>query len=331
MVSKRLAPINNEYPSVSSVWPLADPIIAQETHGGAAEGSLLVEDFVERFFLPFVQPRKTASTTHFYKATIKRNVLPVIGQLRLRDVQTSHVQHLLDATDLSHGSLLRIKSATSAIFSHARRLGFIVGPNPAQGARAEGRRSDFEGHAYSVSELELFLKKLPEPARTVCATAAFTGLRQSELRGLKWEDYNGEELMVRRSVWRTAIGSTKTPESKSSVPVIQPLRKMLNLHRQRSSDDGWVFSGEKMGRPLNLANLARRVIIPAVGDLWHGWHSFRRGLATTLFDLGVDPEVASKILRHADSAVTRRHYIVLDSRKQGRKAMRKLERLVTQM
>jgi hypothetical protein len=50
----------------------------------------------------------------------------------------------------------------------------------------------------------------------------------------------------------------------------------------------------KQGFALNLDNLARRSIIPKVGERWHGW---RRGLARILFDLGVGPEIASKILR----------------------------------
>jgi len=69
--------------------------------------------------------------------------------------------------------------------------------------------------------------------------------------------------------------------------------------------------------------------MPVVGERWKGWHGWRRGLATILFDLGVDPETAALILRHADSATTRRHYIKLEQQKQGRKAMRKLETLVT--
>jgi len=36
-------------------------------------------------------------------------------------------------------------------------------------------------------EIESRGGKLPEPARTVCAVAAFTGLTRSELRGLKWK------------------------------------------------------------------------------------------------------------------------------------------------
>jgi integrase len=329
LIRKRLCPINDEYRSARDVWPLADAELLRETKGGAAEGSLLVADFVEKFYLPYVEAKKKASTFRFYRDTIRLNVTPVIGQLRLRDVQTVHIQRLLDAKDLSHGSLLRIKSAASAVFSHATRLGFINGENPARGARAEGRRSDFEGHAYSLADLQFFLEKLDEPARTVVGTAALSGLRESEVRGLQWPDYTGAELSVRRAVWRTAVDQTKTQESKAVVPVISLLRKMLDAHHQRNGDSTWIFAGEKKGFALNLDNLARRSIIPAVGERWHGWHGWRRGLATILFDLGVDPEIASKILRHADSAVTRRHYIMLESRKQGRKAMRKLETLVT--
>ena len=163
MVTKRLAPVNDEYRSARDVWPLADTIVAQETNGGAAEGSIAVSDFVERFFIPYVTAKKKASTLRFYRDTVARHVTPVIGQLRLRDVQTVHIQRLLDATDLSHGSLLRIKTCASAIMSHARRLGFITGANPAQGARAEGRRSDFEAVAYSLADLQFFLSKLDEP------------------------------------------------------------------------------------------------------------------------------------------------------------------------
>jgi hypothetical protein len=42
--------------------------------------------------------------------------------------------------------------------------------------------------------------------------------------------------------------------------------------------------------PLNVDNLVRREIIPAIsgtGVEWHDWHAFRRGLATTLHQLRV--------------------------------------------
>ena len=50
-------------------------------------------------------------------------------------------------------------------------------------------------------------------------------------------------------------------------------------------------------------------IIKGTGIEWKGWHGFRRGLATNLFDLGVHPKLIAAILRHSDVATTMKHYI----------------------
>jgi len=42
---------------------------------------------------------------------------------------------------------------------------------------------------------------------------------------------------------------------------------------------------------------------------WHGWHAFRRGLATNLHDLGVNDLTIQRILRHSDVTTTRKSYI----------------------
>lgn len=62
------------------------------------------------------------------------------------------------------------------------------------------------------------------------------------------------------------------------------------------------------GTSLDLDNLARRVIVPA-GVSWHGWHAFRRGLATFLHGRGVDDKTIQAILRHENVAVTQKSYI----------------------
>jgi integrase len=213
----------------------------------------------------------------------------------------------------------------SALISHALRLGFIRGHNPVHEAKPEGRRSEFEGAAYTAADVKEILSKLTGTPQVAVAAAAFSGLRLAELRGLQWADYDGQSLHVQRSVWRKDVGQTKTEDSKSSVPVITPLRKLLDEHKKAHPLDKWIFQGTRDGFTLNLDNLTKREIVPAVGERWHGWHAFRRGLATVLFDLGVDPEVAALILRHSDSRTTRRFYIKLKSAKQGAAAMQQLE------
>src|SRR5260370_26587866 len=69
---------------------------------------------------------------------------------------------------------------------------------------------------------------------------------------------------------------------------------------------GFTFSNE-LGNPMNLEALARDVIRPALAKAhlrWHGWHAFRRGLATNLHRLGVSDKVIQQILRHANVSTT---------------------------
>jgi integrase len=324
-VTKRLAPISDAYRSKNDVWPLADAILARL--GGGAEGGLTLKDFTQHHFLPYITAKKKPSTVKFYRDVFENHLRNRVGEVRLRDFTTRHAQQVLDAIPLSHQSLLRIKTGMSAIFSYAARLGFHSGANPVREAKAEGSRNDPQRYAYTLPEVQHMLETLAEPARSVVAVAAFSGLRESEIRGLRWEDYNGEQIQVRRSVWRTHVGETKTPESKSGVPVISPLRKILDAHRNGASS-GWIFAGEKKGFALNLDNLCARDIRPVLKGKWHGWHAFRRGLATNLFTLGVPAEVAQTILRHANVSTTREHYIVLESKNAGAKAMRRLEKAV---
>jgi integrase len=328
----RLAAVCDDYRSEKDVRPLADEHLRPLNMGALTpEGSLTVSDFAKKYFLPTVTAKKKPSTAKFYTDLVDNHLEPLLGGIRLRDVSTRDVQRMLDArASLSQSSVLRIKTGASALLSHAIRLGFLHGANAAREARAEGKRSDPDNYAYNLDEVLWMLERLTEPARAVVAVAAFSGLRESEIRGIRWEDYDGQFIHVRRSVWRTHVGDTKTRESKNAVPVIAPLRKILEAHRKANGSSEWIFAGEKMRRPLHLDNLCRREIKPIVGVRWHGWHGFRRGLATVLFGLGVPAEVAQTILRHEDVATTQAHYLMLKSRTDGASAMKRLGRIVRQ-
>jgi integrase len=159
---------------------------------------------------------------------------------------------------------------------------------------------------------------------------------------LRWEDLNENELKVSRSVWNTHIQErTKTASSKPSIPLVPILQKWLAAHRCGSAD-GFIFAGEKIGRPLNLANVARRVIVPKLKKneiQWHGWHAFRRGLGTILYRIGTPDKTIQAILRHSNVSTTLDFYIkpvAADSetamRKLGNayKAVRKVARKASQ-
>jgi integrase len=94
---------------------------------------------------------------------------------------------------------------------------------------------------------------------------------------------------------------------------VKQLADALDEHRQRMGNlaAGPIFQAGN-GKPLNLDNLVRREIVPALegtGVEWHGWHAFRRGLATTLHQLGVDDKTIQAILRHSNVGITMNIYV----------------------
>ena len=61
--------------------------------------------------------------------------------------------------------------------------------------------------------------------------------------------------------------------------------------------------------------------------MWHGWHAFRRGLATNLHRLGVAGKEIQSILRHANLSITMKIYVKGVSAESAA-AMKMLESLV---
>ncbi len=279
--------------------------------------------------------------------------------MRLRDFRVLSAQQVIDAIhrqnrELKYSTLAHLRNLLSLIFDEAERLELLPkgAGNPVKLVRLPDAPEDNETHAYSLREIETMLAVIPEPAATICAVAAFTGLRRAELRGLRWEDYDDQQLMVNRSVWEGFTNEPKTKRSKAAVPVIPRLVAILEQHwlACEKPSRGPMFANAK-GNPANLNNTLNREILPALNrcgtcrkpkadhiaaavshefkrddslPMWRGWHAFRRGLASTLYGLGVDDVMVQQVLRHKDVQVTRDHYIKT-SNDQSIAAMAKLE------
>jgi integrase len=242
-----------------------------------------------------------------------------------------------DIPDVGHVTLLRIKSFLSGVFTFALREGVIDGVNPIRHASVPGRAKKFEGAAYTIDQIFTMWGALSEvdwTAAEVIALLGFTGLRQSEARGLRWSDWDRENgrLHIRRSVWGNKVGPTKNPASEDSIPVLETITSVLDDRKDRvhPNAEDYIFAGEKKGSPLDFHNLVNRVIKPSLKNIegvkWEGFHGFRRGLASNLFALGVNPKVIQALLRHKSVAVTLQHYIKTPDA-EAVAAMAKLEKM----
>ncbi len=341
LVCKKLdVEYGDEYRTKASVKPFVDEILAPINSGVlTAQSTMLVTDFVEQIYLPeFADKQLRRSTRKGYRDIWDIHVRNRLGKVTLRGFRTVNGEQLLAAiarsTGLGRNSLKRIKSFLSGVFKQAKRLGILDKINPMQDVSIPRAKEPAETYWYSIDEIKKMLAVLPEPARTVVLTAALSGLRKGEIRGLCWDDFNGKELAVNRSVWNSVINEPKTRRSKAPVPVIRELADALEDHREKMGRlaVGHIFQSGN-GAPMNLDNLAKRVIIPAIekcivcrkskldhkpeGHMfeldkslcWHGWHAFRRGLATNLHTLRVDDKTIQAILRHSDIGLTMNVYV----------------------
>jgi|SRR5581483_2887648 len=322
--SKRLAPIDAMHKTRRSVQPIAEAMLEPINKTTSLYVAMRFGDFVDRVYLPFIESKRRPSTVRGYKQMWRRYLNPRCANWLMHDVEARTIQILLDRIEhedkLGPQTMGHIKHLLGGIFHFAIAQNHLPRGtiNPVMFVETASV-PDFDGRAYSLEEIALMLTVLPEPARTVVATAAFTGLRAGEIRGLCWEAFNpGTEgslgvVRVLRSIWRGRIGEPKNSRSKASVPLIPQLSKLLEQHRERSGSpaSGPIFANGA-GNPFDLDSLYHRQMekpLREAGIEWEGWHGFRRGLATNLERIGVREAIAAMILRHSNDRVTRKHYI----------------------
>src|SRR5207244_6819113 len=92
--------------------------------------------------------------------------------------------------------------------------------------------------------------------------------------------------------------------------IVPYLATLLKAHRERLGNpiSGPMFLATN-GKSVSPNNVLKRQIKPALreaGIEWHGWHAFRRGLATNLYRLGVPEKTIQAILRHSNLSTTQK-------------------------
>lgn len=223
---------------------------------------------------------------------------------------------------VNRDTVKKVRSLLSGIFTYAMSEGHFPArseaDNPASRARipdcAVMPESTIAATREQVSAILAALKGLPLE-RAAAGIVAFTGVRPSEARGLRWEEWDRakQQIHVRRGVWHKHVGTTKTEQSERFVAVSDELRDiLLNLwNAQKCPMGGYILAGpRKKGQPVILDNLAKRTIRTALEEAkieWPGWYALRRFLGTQV-RMQANTEAASKALGNSKE-VADRHYI----------------------
>jgi integrase len=251
---------------------------------------------------------RSYSTKKTYQAYLNRWILPHWRRYELAEVRTIQVESWLRRLPLAKNSCAKIRNLMSVLFNHACRYELFDG-NPINLVRQSAKRR----RAPTVlmpDEIKAMLDNLSIRERTLVLLAVSTGLRHSELFGLKWGDIDLVQgtMNVTRSIVYGVVGPCKTESSQKPVPVHPLLADALSDWRKQcayTKPDDWVFASKRHRgrRPYLGQAILRKYLRPVAQRLGIqkciGWHTFRHTYSRLLRSVGTEFKVMQELLRHS--------------------------------
>lgn len=310
------------------------------------------------------------STIRQRRQHIELHIKPFVGCVKLSGLTAPRVNAFLDdLRDKGQSLPMRRKVLTSlkTLVSHAQGRGLIA-QNAARSvrlkasARDEGREMLPGVEIPTKAELRAMIEQVPPRWHAFILTAIFTGMRASELRGLRWEDVDIDAGVLHVRQRADAWGSMGPPKSKAGrrdIPlapiVITALRewRLACPKRDTGEKDGHgqpirvldlVFPNNR-GRVASHANIWKRVFAPlqiACGITQdtgeenaqgqpvlkpkYGLHSLRHAAASLFIEQEWTPKKVQTVIGHASIQTTFDLYGKLFSDKDSdRRAMERVE------
>lgn len=191
------------------------------------------------------------------------------------------------------------KAVISSSYNWAIASGLYDGLNPAQGLRK--RTIAPRERVLSVPELALIWRAAGELGQFGQLTRLLiaTGLRRTEAGSLLWTEVVPDAICI--------SGARMKGHRVHTVPLTELARECLPARREGwphvfgnrhdSGFGGWSKAKHQLDKALAGAVAPFRL------------HDIRRGVACGMADLGTRDEVIGRILAHAPTGVTRRHYL----------------------
>jgi integrase len=176
-------------------------------------------------------------------------------------------------------------------------------------------------HIPTPQEVRAVIEHATPCYRALLITAAFTGLRASELRGLRWIDVDlrARELHVRqRADKRCVIAAPKSHAGTRTIPFGKYVANTLREHKLKSGGSELVFPNPEGGviRLQSLlkglgASCVRAGVVTKKGEAkYTGLHAFRHFYASWSINRKVDggcelpAKVVQERLGHANISMT---------------------------
>lgn len=360
---------------------------------------ILVKDWILTWFRDYVLPIKRPSTARGYDDIIRLYLIPCIGHIALKDLRPDHIQKMINNIQRRIPKNVQIKIAKlekrldnlnddeqKALISQEianlkeRRisartiqhiivmLGTALSQAVKNGLITKNVAKDVILPKVEEKEIQFLTLEEQKKFQSVLSSHRYgfvfefdlaTGLRQSELLGLRWEDVDFEKgcIKVKNTIMRqrkfdeegnrpsgnetkTEIiaGKPKTKKGIRTIPLPPSIITKLKKHEFAQQEEkkkldflwqenGLVFTSE-IGtniEPRRMLDVFHRLLKEA-GLQRRGIHALRHTFATRAIENGVDVKTLSELLGHEDVTTTLNLY-VHSSEQAKQESMQKLNYL----
>ncbi|MBP6859088.1 MAG: tyrosine-type recombinase/integrase [Candidatus Magasanikbacteria bacterium] len=276
-------------------------------------GSQTFAEFVPIWFKNYVIPNNKPSEHRGKRSMLNRNLLPVFGKTPLNKISAYSIEEY-KATYLKHGlspktinnhlTVLRKCLRTACDWEKLENVPKI------KLLRYPPTDQEFLSIEEGV-KLANAAKEEPE-WYAIILVALRTGMRLGELFGLKWQDIDFDQSVIRisRSIVEGIESSPKTHRERK-VPFPESVKVALQAIGPK---EGLIFHRSD-GRPLShgIAEYALHRMCDKAGLRHIGWHALRRACASALARVRGNSLEAQRMLGHTSITMTKRYTYTLPS------------------
>lgn len=279
----------------------------------------------------WIQRKKSKVSPRTYLAydnVVRLHIIPAIGKVRLEKLTQRHVNRMLTDLEgrLSPSSIDNVRRVLIVALNQAMKEDMV--------ARNVASLSDtipvprFEAKALTRAEADALISAASDSRyKLVYRLALSAGLRLGELLGLRWEDVDFENSVIRiRRQLQTVDGvrtlrEPKTQKSRRTIPlpdsIMTALREQRNSQRIERLQAGgkWVPHWELVfmtptGSPVSDATLRRdfQRVSKNAGLEGLRFHDLRHSAASFMAAQGVHMSATQAILGHSQVTTTAQIY-----------------------
>jgi len=265
--------------------------------------------------------RLAPRTLDHYAMIVERHIIPALGKHRLDRLREHHLQAWLDADPVAPRTVHHHRAVLRRALNVARRRRLLL-VNPAVGVELPD--ATYEGaRPLSLEEVRaLLVATQGDRLGPLWRLAIDTGLRQSELLGLPWDDCDlpARTIVVAGQLQRIHGGwersKTKAHRDLPKLSIAAPTAEALDAHKLRMAQERtpeWRYFGlvfpSPAGEPLTNSVVLRafHLACDAAGIERRRFHDLRGTTATLMRELGVAEDTRMSRLGHSTTQMAR-HY-----------------------